>query len=83
MMKSVYAKVLSWSIGVLILSLVVFLFVSRARAMVYNAFGNDGELRILIATQFAEGDRIYQAEGDYRRKPVSIGADGQFLAEHF
>jgi signal transduction histidine kinase len=61
MMKSVYAKVLSWSIGVLILSLVVFLFISRA--MVYNAFGNDGELRILIATQFAEGDRIYQAEG--------------------
>src|SRR5438067_9187777 len=60
-MKSVYAKVLSWSIAVLVLSLVVFLFISRA--MVYNAFSKDGELGILIAMQFDEADRVFQAEG--------------------
>ena len=71
-MKSVYARMLLWSVGILVLSWAAFILVSRGLAL--KAFGKDGDLGILIAMQFDEADRIYQAEGK-----VSLAAYIQVL----
>jgi len=56
--RSVYAKFLLWSLGILIFSPILFLVISRNN--VYNSFTKDGDLGGRLTRQLAEARQAYE-----------------------
>jgi two-component system sensor histidine kinase CpxA len=63
-MRSVYAKILLWSVAILLFSSVLFLGINRAT--VYRSFTREGDLGGRLVRQMEEGRQAYEAGGKDR-----------------